>query len=111
MEPLAQNIRPKVGVRYARSQYATEFAMEPGDFILLVTDGPFEWSIDRGVNFGLERLRDAIKSSAKASAEDIIQALRDAVQKFAGSAPQLDDISIVVIRRKQEASMRPQSST
>jgi serine phosphatase RsbU (regulator of sigma subunit) len=79
---------------------AMEFVLEPGDFILLVTDGLFEWSNAAGENFGLERLRRAIQATATASSEEIIGALRDAVESFASTSPQLDDITIVVVRRR-----------
>jgi serine phosphatase RsbU (regulator of sigma subunit) len=79
---------------------AAEFPMEPGDFILLVTDGLFEWSNDAGESFGLERLRQTIRDTSSATSAEIIRALHNAVETFAGASPQLDDITIVVVRRR-----------
>lgn len=79
---------------------AAEFRLDPGDFILLVTDGLFEWSNASGEGFGLERLRETIRATAKASSDEIIRALVDGVEKFAAPSPQMDDITIVVIRRR-----------
>ena len=43
---------------------ANEFALEPGDSVLLVTDGLFEWTNAAGEAYGLERLRAAIQKLA-----------------------------------------------
>jgi serine phosphatase RsbU (regulator of sigma subunit) len=82
---------------------ASQFALDPGDFIVLMTDGLFEWTNSLGEAFGLERLRKAICASRAESSEEIIHSLYAAVEEFAGPSPQLDDVTIVVIRRRAAA--------
>jgi serine phosphatase RsbU (regulator of sigma subunit) len=84
---------------------ASEFALEPGDSILLVTDGLFEWTNAAGESFGLDRLRAAILHSAAAAADETIQALYERARQFAGDNAQPDDVTILVVRRDTEVGM------
>ena len=54
---------------------ANEFALEPGDSVLLVTDGLFEWTNAAGEAYGLDRLRASIQKFARSSADEMIQGL------------------------------------
>jgi serine phosphatase RsbU (regulator of sigma subunit) len=76
------------------------FNLAPGDFLLLVTDGLFEWTNAAQEAFGLERLRAVIRSLAASPADELIPGLYRAAQEFAGGAEQGDDVSIVVVRRR-----------
>ena len=82
---------------------ANEFALEPGDLVLLVTDGLFEWTNAADEAFGLERLRSAIRRLASAPAEELIQGLYAEARDFAGGVAQADDVTIVVVRRGRSA--------
>lgn len=79
---------------------ANEFALAPGDTVLLVTDGLFEWTNAAGEAYGLERLRRAIQKHAASPAEQMIEGLYRETQSFVGDVPQPDDVSIVVVRRE-----------
>jgi serine phosphatase RsbU (regulator of sigma subunit) len=48
--------------------------------------------------FGEERLRRALLDHCHASAEDIAEALEQAVNAFAGATPPSDDITFVIAR-------------
>lgn len=78
----------------------SEFALEPGDAVLLVTDGLFEGTNAAGECFGLARLREAIRGLACSSADEIIQGLSARARDFVGEVEQADDITIVVVRRQ-----------
>jgi phosphoserine phosphatase RsbU/P len=78
---------------------ATRFSLDPGDSVLLITDGLFEWSNTAGESFGLERLRNAIRDSSFVGTDEMIQRLYAQSQEFAGNVAQEDDVTIVVIRR------------
>jgi sigma-B regulation protein RsbU (phosphoserine phosphatase) len=77
-----------------------EFPLDPGDSILLVTDGLFEWSSAAGEAYGLERLRTSIRKLAASPADEMIRGLYDKAREFVGGIDQADDVSIVVVRRK-----------
>lgn len=73
--------------------------LKPGDMLILITDGFFEWPNDQGEMFGLKRLDDAVRTGAHHSAEALIHSLRAIVERFVGDTPQPDDLTAVVIKR------------
>lgn len=75
------------------------FDMRPGDMMVLVTDGFFEWQRDDRDAYGLQRLYDQIRASRDLPAAEIIQALHRAVLDFAQGSVQADDLTAVVIKR------------
>jgi sigma-B regulation protein RsbU (phosphoserine phosphatase) len=73
--------------------------VSPGDLVVLLTDGFFEWSDTEGKQFGTERLRELIRLHHGLAAVDLIQTLYQAVLGFAGDSPQRDDLTAVVIKK------------
>lgn len=76
--------------------------LEPGDALLLLTDGFMEWPrAGDGEQFGLERLKEAFAEGAPAAPQAILSHLDARVSAFAAGAPQLDDTTAVVIKRAE----------
>jgi serine phosphatase RsbU (regulator of sigma subunit) len=73
--------------------------MEPGDMVVLATDGFFEWEDASGEQFGDERMTMAIRRSRHLPPEEIIAELYSAVKAFAKGTKQIDDLTAVVIKR------------
>lgn len=73
--------------------------LEPGDCLVLYTDGVTEALDRKGLEFGMKRMLDSIQRSAANGAQGIIDRLTDEVREFIGSHPQHDDITMIVIRR------------
>jgi serine phosphatase RsbU (regulator of sigma subunit) len=73
--------------------------MEPGDMVVLATDGFFEWEDASGEQFGDERMTMAIRGSRHLPPEEIIAELYSAVKAFAKGTKQVDDLTAVVIKR------------
>jgi sigma-B regulation protein RsbU (phosphoserine phosphatase) len=82
---------------------ALEFSLAPGDALLLLTDGLFEWANRSGEMFGLSRLRSAILDCAKGSPREMIQNLYDRARTFVDGATQEDDITLVVLKRSADS--------
>lgn len=72
--------------------------LEPGDVVLLYTDGVTEATSAEGEMFEEERLAEVLRNAAGGSAEEILDAVFGAVRGFADSQGDSDDISAVVIR-------------
>jgi sigma-B regulation protein RsbU (phosphoserine phosphatase) len=72
--------------------------LEPGDGLLLYTDGVTEAFDAETRMFGDTGLRAALETVAHAPVEDVVKGLVRAVKAFAGSAPQSDDLTVVAIR-------------
>lgn len=79
---------------------ADPILLQPGDVLMLLTDGFMEWSAQGSKEqFGLERLQAALAAAAHLPAREILSSVDAAVQKFARGAPQLDDTTAVAIKR------------
>ena len=71
---------------------------EPGDLLILYTDGATEAFNDVFNAFGEERLALVAQKSRDLPAAAIRDRIISAIREFAGGAPQSDDITLVVIR-------------
>jgi len=76
-----------------------EAVLAPGDRLILYTDGITEAMDDAGELFGKPRLKEAILAAAATTARDVIDAIIAAVKTYVGASPQMDDLTIVTVRR------------
>ena len=76
------------------------FDMEPGDCLLLYTDGVNEAGNAAGDEFGMERLHEVFLAAAPSGAHAILAAYRSAVADFVGGSPQSDDITIIAVEKR-----------
>ena len=74
--------------------------LEAGDILGLISDGIYEYENEEGVQFGQQGVAAAIDSMPGALAKDLVPAIMKAARTHGGSAPQADDISILLVRRK-----------
>lgn len=72
---------------------------EPGKFILIGTDGIWEARNHERHMFGRDRLEEIIRKHSHGTADELRQAVVDAVEAFQAGAPREDDVTLVVIRR------------
>ncbi len=86
-----------------------EIEVIPGDFLIFYTDGVTEAMNAEGKLFGEERLQAAVADIAPgASAQQVLEAVMDAVNAFTGDTPQSDDFTLLVV--KQNPLQNPPSS-
>jgi serine phosphatase RsbU (regulator of sigma subunit) len=85
---------------FAGARYAdTEVVIEPGDMILLVSDGIVEARASDGSLFGFERLEALLNSYGSSLHPDqLLSDLLDQVYTFMGDAEQHDDMTVVVVQ-------------
>jgi anti-sigma regulatory factor (Ser/Thr protein kinase) len=74
--------------------------MQPGDILLLLSDGIYEYQGSAGEQFGEARVEEIVRSHHRESMARLSAILLDAVQAFAGGAPQDDDITVVLVKRE-----------
>jgi sigma-B regulation protein RsbU (phosphoserine phosphatase) len=92
-----------LGVLPDQSYADVEIALQPGDTLLLYTDGiteSFAPANSAGARemFGVARLDRLLTACAPASPEVCIQSIRDAVAEFTAGAPATDDRTLVAIQ-------------
>ena len=87
------------GMRYPAPQVVD---LAPGDLLLLITDGFWEWENGAGEPFGADRVHAALRAAKEQPASEVIQRLQEAVGTFAAGTPQLDDLTAVVVKRPVE---------
>ena len=83
------------GIEYRQ----TTHKLEPGETIVLYTDGVTEAMNHDGELFGLEGLRSYFETSPPGDSEATGLQVMQAVTAFAGDAPQSDDITCLTLRR------------
>ena len=81
-----------------------EIQVSPGDLLVFYTDGVTEAMDARRDLFGEERLQATVAANARASAQEVLDAILDAVREFTGDVEQSDDLTLFVIRRSPEAN-------
>jgi phosphoserine phosphatase RsbU/P len=77
-----------------------ELDLQPGDLLVMYTDGVTEAFNSQDEEFGEARLADFIRDHRNAPVQQIIDDLIAELRTFSGTAPQSDDITLVVIRVK-----------
>jgi serine phosphatase RsbU (regulator of sigma subunit) len=77
----------------------TAVTVGPGDCVVLFSDGVGDAQNDAGEEFGDERLLEIVRASMELPCDAIVNRVFDAIDRFAGDAPQFDDITILVLRR------------
>lgn len=79
---------------------AKQTKLEPGDVIVVFTDGVTEAVNGSGEMFGDERLERLVSASVETSAEQIRERILEEVQVFTRGLPQGDDITLLAIKVK-----------
>ncbi len=76
-----------------------EIALAPGDIFALLSDGVFEYQDNRGREFGEQAVIDLLRRYHTWPMTDLLDKLLEALSRFGRGAPQLDDITVVLVRR------------
>ena len=72
--------------------------LEPGDALMIFSDGVTEAQNTNRDFFGDARLEEILKKSAELPVHEVCTRMVEAVENFAGFAPQADDITAVLVR-------------
>jgi sigma-B regulation protein RsbU (phosphoserine phosphatase) len=72
--------------------------MEPGQIIMIGTDGIWEMSNQAGERFGKKALMEIIRNNQTGSARKIVDTVTEALEQFRGDKTPEDDITLVVIK-------------
>ncbi len=78
--------------------------MEPGDVLVLLSDGIYEYESKQGVQFGEERVARLLKYHHRLPMVELSKQILAATLEHGGGAGQKDDITLVLLRRLPEES-------
>ena len=90
---------PPVGLLVPGSLVERNAALEPGDMLLLVTDGVYGVSDPHGERFSFARLAQGLKGGRFATPQELIAAVLEQARNFSQDGPFDDDVALVAIQR------------
>jgi serine phosphatase RsbU (regulator of sigma subunit) len=91
-----------LGIEESSSWKRVTVKIEPGDVLVIYTDGIPDTLNENGESFREERLIKTIQGYLGLSAQDILASLIEEVQRFGGNTAQYDDITLIVISRNEQ---------
>jgi sigma-B regulation protein RsbU (phosphoserine phosphatase) len=90
---------------FAEAEYqSARIQLEPGDFLVIYTDGVSEAQNPQNEMFEEARLRRIMESFTGETVEQLGDAIREGMRAFTEGAAQSDDITILVVQHKGPSS-------
>ena len=90
---LPLGIMPDAPYREGRTQ------LQPGDALIVYSDGVTETQNPQGEEFGPDRLQSVVTHNLDSSAAGLRDKIEAALTKFAQGTPAVDDITLVIVKR------------
>ncbi len=90
---------PVLGILPMAKYQSATLKMEPGDVLVMFSDGITEAQSAAGEEYGEERLLAALMPICSQPAAAIAKAIGESVEHFMGTAAAVDDITLVVARK------------
>jgi serine phosphatase RsbU (regulator of sigma subunit) len=91
-------------IRESQVPAANMVEFDPGDMVLLMTDGILEATAPDDTTFGHQRALRALRLNRDRPSEQIVEAIYLAAREFCSYAPQTDDMTVVVVKRAPNES-------
>ena len=84
---------------------AVDVDLAPGDILVLISDGVYEYRNAENEEFGEERVEEIVRAHHAGSMAELSSRLLESIQTFARGAPQEDDITMVLVKRSAPAAV------
>jgi len=75
------------------------YDFEPGDILALLSDGIYEYLSAKGMEFGQDGVARWLADNHHLGARECVQQLEQGITAFGAGAAQLDDVTIVLLKR------------
>lgn len=102
VEQLASGGLP-LGIRANADYREGRTHLQPGDVLVIYSDGVTEAASPNGEEFGATRLYEVVARNVDASAAGIRDRIESALTKFSQGTQAADDITLVIVKRQAEA--------
>ena len=99
VEELPSSKNPMMGVFNIEYKEAS-LQLEPGDTLVMFTDGVTEAMNPYRTEFSTERLRTTLGGLAGKGSQQVIEEIKATIKAFTNGAEQSDDITMLVLKRK-----------
>ena len=86
---------------------AVRVPLQPGDTLVLFSDGVTEAADPQEQLFGVPRLSEALAGQHEATLDELQKRVAESVERFARGAEQADDITLLLIRYRTAAQASP----
>ena len=90
---------PAIGLKDKITYKELSVSINPGEFLLLYSDGLTEARDENETFYGDERLTTLLKRRRSDSTAQIAREILHSVETFTGDAPKTDDLSFVILKR------------
>jgi sigma-B regulation protein RsbU (phosphoserine phosphatase) len=100
----ANSAGPAIGIIPNAKFKTTEMKLAPGDSLLFYTDGIIEVEASNGSQFGIEGLRESVRSNLDQPTECLLDSIVSDVYKFGDSTVLTDDACLVATDLQTSAS-------
>jgi sigma-B regulation protein RsbU (phosphoserine phosphatase) len=87
-----------LGIDEAAAFGEIRLELDPGEALLLYTDGVVDAESEALESFGLQRLMEAVKQNGHRPAVQMVEAIEDSVEAFAAGRPPFDDLTMVAVK-------------
>jgi hypothetical protein len=101
---------PVVGLLPEASYQMASVALNPGDVLILYTDGVIEAENDKEEMFSIERLVSLARANRTKTAQELAQMIQSSVFAFTGTEELRDDLTLVVLKVLQGNTETNQST-
>lgn len=78
---------------------AEQLRLDPGDVLLIYTDGLTEARNAEDEEYGEDRVIESLRSRSQVSARDVVNACLEDLERFLGRGAPSDDLTVMAIRR------------
>jgi len=85
--------------------------LQPGDLVVLYTDGITESINDKSEEYGEDRLCATIKNSKSSSASELVHQILESCHTFQQDQPKFDDETLLVLRMKKPPMINTNTNT
>ncbi|HEY3370181.1 MAG TPA: SpoIIE family protein phosphatase [Prolixibacteraceae bacterium] len=100
MQTLSKSHGIPLGIYKNKTYKSTTIQLEPGDLILLYTDGVINSRNSAGIHYGIEKLKSIVQGMTGLSSKEVVTRLLDDIVIYEAESPQSDDISLMALKLK-----------
>lgn len=97
---LAQPQGMPLGLYPNRKYGESMVRLDPGDSVVLFSDGVTEQQNKNRKHFGMSRICKLLKKNTELNSEELVDRIDKRINKYKGTAEQSDDITVLVLKYK-----------